>query len=193
MKTLIVYAHPKHEGHHAYFLDELVLVLENKKIDYELLDLYALNFDPILKPEEVLRQKDEEVNLEIKNLRLKVAEAEKLIFIFPTWWQSMPAILKGFFDRVFSAGFAFKYQNGIPVGLLKGKRAAVFSATGGPKIINKLLLGSKGMKVVVNDTLRFCSIKARGFSVGSATKFNDKQKRKVLAEVNKLVKYLYKK
>lgn len=193
MKTLIVYAHPKHEGHHAYFLDELILVLENKKIDYELLDLYALNFDPILKPEEMVRQKDEDVNLEIKNLRLKVTEAEKLIFIFPTWWQSMPAILKGFFDRVFSAGFAFKYQNGIPVGLLKGKRAAVFSATGGPKIINKLLLGNKGMKVVVNDTLKFCGIKTRGFSVGSATKFTDKQKRKVLREVNKLVKYLYKK
>ena len=102
-------------------------------------------------------------------------------------------ILKGFFDRVFSAGFAFKYKNGFPVGLLKGKRAAVFSATGGPKIINKLLFGNKSMKVIVNDTLKFCGIKARGFSVGSAIKFNDNQKIKILKEVNKLAKYLYKK
>lgn len=192
MNTLIIYTHPKHSGHHAYFLEELILKLDNKKIIYEILDLYAINFDPILKPEELSRQNAEDVNEEIKKLRNKVSEAEKLIFIFPTWWQNMPAILKGFFDRVFSAGFAFKYQNGLPIGLFKGKQAAVFSATGGPKIINRWWLGKKGMRVVVNDTLRFCGIKARGFSVGSATKFTDKQKNKVAKEVSRVIKYLYK-
>ena len=193
MKTLIVYSHPNHLGHHGYFLEQLLLILNNKKIETEVLDLYTLKFDPVLRDEELRRQDNSVVSDDIKEYRQKVLEVDKLIFIFPTWWQSVPAILKGFFDRVFSAGFAFKYQNGLPVGLLKGKRAAVFSATGGPKIINKLLLGNKGMRVVVNDTLKFCGMKADGFSVGSATKFDDKQKRKILKEVSNLITYLYKK
>lgn len=191
MKTLVIYGHPNHLGHHGYFLEQLTFVLNNKKIDYEILDLYALGFNPVLKTEELNRQSDSNVDLEIKKYRELVSLADKLIFIFPTWWQGAPAIVKGFFDRVFSAGFAFKYEKGLPKGLLKGKKAAVFSATGGPEIINKVLLGNRGMRVVVNDTLRFCGIKSKGFSLGSATKFNDNRKKLLLDKVNNLIKYLY--
>lgn len=190
MKTLTIYAHPNHSGHHAYFLEQLTKKMELEKIDNEVLDLYNLNFNPVFSNEELM--KSGETDLLIKNFQDKITEAEKLIFIFPTWWQGTPAIMKGFFDRVFSAGFAFEYQNGFPKGLLKGKNAAVFSATGGPKIINKLIMGNRGMKVVVNDTLKFCGIKARGFSVGSATKINDKKRVEILNQVNKMFNYLYK-
>ena len=53
-------------------------------------------------------------------------------------------------------------------------------------------MGNRGMKVVVNDTLKFCGMKARGFSVGSATKINDKKRVEILNQVNKMFNYLYK-
>ncbi len=86
MKTLIVYGHPNHLGHHGYFLEQLLLILNNKKVEYNILDLYALNFDPVLRNEELNRQDDSVVSSDIKEYRQKVSEADKLIFIFPTWW-----------------------------------------------------------------------------------------------------------
>ncbi|MEI6835282.1 MAG: NAD(P)H-dependent oxidoreductase [Candidatus Falkowbacteria bacterium] len=192
MKTLIIYAHPTHLGHHGYFLEELKIVLNNKKIDYEILDLYALNYDPILRAEELNFSPDHKISEITKNYQEKVTAADNLIFIYPTWWQGVPAILKGFIDRTFAAGFAFKYQNKMPKGLLTGKRAAVFSATGAAKIVNKFIVGDKGMKMMLNNVLRFCGFEAKGFSVGSARDLNDRQKKLIISEVSKLVLYLYK-
>jgi NAD(P)H dehydrogenase (quinone) len=192
MNTLIVYAHPGHAGHHGYFLDQIKTILDNKKIVYEVLDLYALNYDPILKIEELGSRTAHKISEVTLDYQEKVKNADKLIFIYPTWWQGMPAILKGFFDRVFASGFAFVYKGGLPVALLKGKKAAVFSATGGPKIINKFLIGDRGMKIIVKNILGFCGIKAKGFSVGSARELTDGHKKQIITEASAMVSYLYK-
>ncbi|MFZ2310168.1 MAG: NAD(P)H-dependent oxidoreductase [Patescibacteria group bacterium] len=192
MNTLIVYAHPTHTGHHGYFLDQLISVLDNKNIDYEVLDLYNLNYDPILKAEELGSRTTHKINETTLDYQEKVKNADKLIFIYPTWWQGMPAILKGFFDRVFASGFAFIYKGGLPVALLKGKKAAVFSATGGPKVINKFLLSERGMKVITKNILGFCGIKAKGFSIGSARELNDNHKKQIITVASSMVSYLYK-
>lgn len=191
MNTLIIYAHPGHAGHHGYLLDQVISILDNKNITYEVLDLYALNYDPILKVEELSSRATHKISEIILDYQEKVKNADKLIFIYPTWWQGMPAILKGFFDRVFASGFAFMYKNGLPVALLKGKKAAVFSATGGPKIINKFLLGERGMKVITKNILGFCGIKAKGFSVGSARELNDNHKKQIITVASSMVSYLY--
>lgn len=192
MNTLIIYAHPGHTGHHGYFLDQVISLLDNKNIAYEVLDLYALNYDPILKADELGSRATHKISEITLDYQEKVKNADKLIFIYPTWWQGMPAILKGFFDRVFSSGFAFIYKGGLPVALLKGKKAAVFSATGGPKIINKFLLGERGMKIIIKNILGFCGIKAQGFSVGSARELNDNHKKQIITVANSMVSYLYK-
>lgn len=188
MKILIIYAHPTGVGHHAYFLDKFIEILKQKDCSYEVLDLYKLNFNPVLTKEDLDGVSDNQI-LDFKE---KVSLSNCLVFIFPTWWQGMPAIMKGFFDRVFSAGFAFKYKNGIPLALLKGKKAAVFSATGGPKIINDFILRRKGMRVVVSDILKFCGICAKGFSIGSARKLDDKNKNKINFLAVKAYEYLIK-
>ena len=192
MKTLIIYAHPTHLGHHGYFLEELKIVLNNKKIDYSILDLYALNYDPVLRAEDLNFLPDYKISEITRSYQEKVIAADNLIFIYPTWWQGMPAILKGFIDKVFAAGFAFEYRKSMPRGLLNGKRAAVFSATGGPKMINKFIIGDKGMKLMLNNILKFCGFEAKGFSVGSARTLNDHQKKQIITEVSKMVLYLYK-
>lgn len=97
---------------------------------------------------------------EIKNLyQEKIKWADHIIFIHPLWWGTMPAILKNFIDCNFSSGFAFKYQNGRPVGLLKGRMVSVYITCDGPmwayrilgvpfkRIWSELFFGIVGLKI----------------------------------------------
>ena len=126
MKTLVIYAHPDHESHSKLTLDLVEEKLKSQKIDYEVLDLYKMNFNPVLS----LDLYDEKINglsKEIRDIQQKIIDSTELIFIYPIWWGTMPAMMKGFIDRTFTSGFAFKYgANGIPIKLLKGKHAKVF-------------------------------------------------------------------
>lgn len=190
-QTLIIYAHPTKTGHHGYFLNQLTTTLSDKKISYELLDLYAMNYNPILTAAALSGQFRHQVDAESQALQEKIKAANKLIFIYPTWWQNMPAILKGFIDRTLVAGFAFEYRNRIPVGLLRGKKAAVFTATGGPRLINKFILHDRSLKILTQNVLNFCGIKTKGFSLGSATNLTDAHKEKLKIIASKLISYLY--
>lgn len=192
MNTLIVYAHPGHSGHHGYLLNQVQSILDNKKIGYELLDLYKLKYDPILQSEELGGINNQKISEDSVSYQEKIKNSDKLIFIFPTWWQGMPAILKGFFDKVFCSGFAFIYKNGIPIALLKEKRAVVFSATGSPQLINRFLLGNRGMRIIIKNILGFCGIKAKGYTMGSALKLTDKHKKRLISIADEMVDNLYK-
>lgn len=190
-KTLVVYAHYSHEGHSGYFLKELESLLKARGVAYELVDLYRLGYDPILQAAEAAPLSDRKLSPETESFQEKIKAADRLVFIYPTWWANMPAILKGFIDKVFSSGFAFRYQGPIPVGLLKGKRAAVFSSSGGPRLLTRLVVGDHALKVLVRDTLRFCGIKARGFSVGSARTLDDRKKKELARTAKRMFRYLY--
>jgi NAD(P)H dehydrogenase (quinone) len=191
MNTLIIFAHPNHDGHHGYFLSRLQEQLASRQIEFELLDLYADSFDPRISKEELHYIPSHRTGDDVLVYQKKIKAANRLIFVYPTWWQGCPAIMKGFFDRVFSSHFAFMYKNGLPVGLLKGKKAAVFSAAGGPSWYNKLIIREKGLKVVINNTLKFCGIKAKGFSLGSMRTLDEQVKVKLDRKVRALLTYLY--
>lgn len=124
---LIVFANPnKKDSHGSALLKEIENTLKAKKKDYKVIDLYAENFDPILRYD----KKDPKIE-EYQNLLKK---ADRYIFIYPIWWFTTPAILKGFIDKVFSAGFAFNFKtNGQVDQLLKGKKSIVLTTLGGPK------------------------------------------------------------
>lgn len=184
---LIVYAHPNKEGHAGKILREVVRYLEKKKINYKLLDLYDMNYDPVMYPHEHYTSGGKElaeVNQEMQKL---FKEYDKFIFIYPTWWNNIPAILKGFIDKVFTGGYAFRFKGKFPIKLLKGK-ALVFTTTGGPWIYSKMI--NRSLKLITKDTLGFCGIKAKGYLVGDANKFNDKQKAKIEKLVPRAMRYL---
>ena len=105
MKTLIIYTHPSPTGFNAAILKEVQSNL-SKKHEVKTLDLYAENFDPILRFDQEHRRRDLHKDPEMAKYRDLITWADHLIFIFPIWWSGMPAILKGFIDRVFAADFA---------------------------------------------------------------------------------------
>lgn len=176
-KYLIVYAHPHHDGHCGYLLQQVKNQLEKQQADFEIIDLYALGYDPILKNTELYSSGQKDISTQNLEFQAKIKEADRLLFIYPTWWQNVPAILKGFLDRVFTGGFGFVYKHGLPVGLLKGKKAAAFTSCGGPIFYTNLFTGNATLKAVLKHVLAFCGIQTKGFLLGSARKLDDNRHR----------------
>lgn len=185
MKYLIIYAHPDIESHAKYTLEEIKLKLNELKREYEIIDLYKINYDPILSKKE-LTEKDYIPKI-VYDHRKKIKNSDVLIFIYPIWWNSMPAILKGWIDRTFSSGFAFKYENGLPKGLLNNKKAIIFATTGASKITSYLFQGLRWKKIMVKDILGFCGIKTKTYYVGNANKLTEYNKRKIKYNVKKAI------
>jgi NAD(P)H dehydrogenase (quinone) len=191
MTTLIVFAHPGNEGHNSAILAEVLSFLDKKGEKYELLDLYKLNFDPILKKDELYTSGQRNISKEVLDIQEKIKNNLHLIFIYPVWWGTMPAVMKGFFDRVFTSRFAFVYERGIPKGLLKNK-AAVFITSGASNVISSIFQGGRPGKSISNDILGFCGIKNKVFQFGNANADRlEKNKQKITSLVMKGLGYLY--
>lgn len=186
---LIIYAHPNKDGHCGYILQQVLEGLAERNMSYELLDLYAMKYDPVLQPEEHYSSGYRAVSPENQTIQQTISHENRIIFIYPTWWNSAPAILKGFIDRVFTARFAFYYKYGFPRPLLSGK-AAVFTSTGGPRIISKLYFRDGSVKFLTRDVLGFCGIKSKAFVIDRATTLTDKQKKRIAKKANAALDYL---
>jgi NAD(P)H dehydrogenase (quinone) len=114
-----------------------------------------------------------------------LAEENDIIIIYPTWWINVPAVLKGWYDRVLTAKFAFQYNyKGIPEGLLTGKRAFVVSTGGAPTWLHRFGKGFRSLKVTTSDTLNFCGIKTKTCFIGSCTQITDEKRSVIDATVN---------
>ena len=108
MKVLVVYAHPVSESFVAAMRDAALKGLAQAGHEIRLVDLYAENFEPRLSRQERLDYEDETKNTAQVRKHIDDLEwAEGLVFVFPTWWYGLPAILKGWFDRTFAPGIAF--------------------------------------------------------------------------------------
>jgi len=156
-------------------------------LDYFLIDLYKTNYNPVLSQDELYTKGNKYISPENLEFQRLIKERDKLIFIYPIWWGSMPAILKGFLDRVFTPNFGFYYKSRIPIGLLKDKRALVFSTSGAPGIYNLLTL-NRFTRPLTKDVLRFCGIRSKSLIIGSA--FNIEKRdisRKVLKSLDKFI------
>jgi len=103
---------------------------------------------------------------EMQYFQEKITKADKLIFVFPYWWGSMPAILKNFIDWNFSQGFGFKYVNSRPVGLLLNKSVEVYTTTGAPSFYYKLTGANKRLrKMFQKQIIEFCGMKMESFNI----------------------------
>jgi len=96
-----------------------------------------------------------------------ISWSHHLCFISPTWWTGVPALMKGFIDRTFSSGWAFKYQaRGFPKGLLTGRSARMIHTIGAPKLYNFWFQGKPQVRMVRDGVLKFC-----GFNPVKVTSF----------------------
>lgn len=199
--TLVIYAHPNTGGHNEQILEQVRHELILKEVDFEIIDLYAIGYNPILADKEHYTRGNKHLSSQNKELQKKIAAAKYLVVIFPVWWGGMPAILKGFFDRVLTSHFAYRYVplplplfdlKFRPVGLLKGKRAAVFMTIGSPKWIHTLYTRNSQQFTMKWNVLGFCGISTKTFTLGNcALALDDKKKKKIKKLVRKGLRWLY--
>ncbi|MDP3011815.1 MAG: NAD(P)H-dependent oxidoreductase [Candidatus Hydromicrobium sp.] len=132
MKVLVVYAHPNPKSFGHAVLEKFTKGLKDGGHSCEIVDLYDIGFDPCFKSEDFAQFTGGEMPKDVLEQQEKAANAGALVFIYPVWWWGYPAILKGWIDRVFSDGFAYKStETGGLEGLLKSKKVLLTSTTMG--------------------------------------------------------------
>ncbi|MEN1990085.1 NAD(P)H-dependent oxidoreductase [Paenibacillus hubeiensis] len=135
MKHLIVYAHPHTDSFNKAILNTTVDVLESKGHEVVVRDLYALNFQPVLKAEDTLAMRAGQTPEDIAAEQKYITDADVITMIYPIWWTGLPAIIKGYIDRVFAFGFAYGANETGIVKLLTGKKGFIINTHGTPKEI----------------------------------------------------------
>ena len=116
---------------------------------------------------------------DIRTEQAEISRADRLVFIYPVWWAALPARMKGYIDRVFSLGFAYDFQDGMPVGLLSGKEVLIVNTTGS----SGDLYSQSGMHEAIRKTsdtgiFEFCGLKVLDHLFFGAVPFVDDEVRK---------------
>jgi len=130
MKHLIIYAHPNDTSINHSLKETVVQTLSVAGHEVVVRDLYALNFNPVLSLEDMKGQRAGTVSEDVKTEQNYISWADAITFIHPIWWTGLPAIMKGYIDRVMSYNFAYSYDTGIQLGLLKDKQAYIINTHG---------------------------------------------------------------
>ena len=130
MKFLLVYSNHHSENFNHYLLENVKNSLLRADHEFVVRDLYKLDFNPVLRTPDFEAIASGNTPQDIAMEQSFINWADVMVFIYPVWWGSMPAIMKGYIDRVFSWGFAYKSgENGVTP-LLTGKKAVIMSTLG---------------------------------------------------------------
>lgn len=148
MRVLVVYAHPVEESFVAALHQCVLKALRDAGHEVDDCDLNAEGFSPVLTGDERRAYHDVNANRAIGPSDVeRLRRCEGLVFVFPTWWYGMPAILKGYIDRVWLPGVAFELKNGRTLPLLHNiVRFAAVTTYGSPWWLN-LLMGNPSRRV----------------------------------------------
>ncbi len=176
-KILIINGHPNKESFCFALAESYKKGADTTGADCKVINLVDLEFNPILnhgyskisvlEPDLVMAQKE-------------ILAANHLVFVYPNWWSTYPALLKGFIDRVFLPGFAFEYREKSIMWnkLLKGKTARLIVTMDTPKWYYLLINKNAGHNAVKIGVLKFCGIKPVKITSLSPIKSSDETKRK---------------
>ncbi len=127
MKILLVFCHPRRDSFTGAVADAFADAAGKAGHEIEFADLYAENFDPRLyEPDEPdWDNTDKKYSTEVQAEMARIKRSDAIVFVCPIWWWSMPAMLKGWIDRVWNLGFAYGTAK-VPLshGLMIGTAAA---------------------------------------------------------------------
>lgn len=158
----------------------------NNNANLKEIELSSLQFDPVLKWGYSQRM---ELEPDLKASWEKIKWADHIIIVTPIWWGGIPALLKGFFDRLLLPGMAFKYRENSPWWdkLLVGKTAHMIVTMDTPVWYYKLFYSNAGIKQVKNNILSFCGIKTKAITyIAPIRNSTEEFRKKWLSKVERL-------
>ena len=131
MKHLVIYAHPYEKSFCSSLKNMIIETSKAHNIHTVERDLYKMDFSPVLSADEIVALQKGEVSSDVLEEQQLITDSDLITFIYPIWWTQMPAILKGYIDRVFTHGYAYEAVGHHTFeGLLKSKRVAIYNTIG---------------------------------------------------------------
>lgn len=157
MNILIVYAHPSKKSYTFQVLERLKSLISKQNLSFEVSDLYAMNFESDMSESEYEREGFAKTELPISNDVLaehaKIEKADCIIFLYPVWWSDCPAKLKGWFDRVYSVGYAYGQNDTFPK-MKTLKLGLVICTAGHPNaFLNETGMAQSMQTIMLDDRL----------------------------------------
>jgi NAD(P)H dehydrogenase (quinone) len=160
VNVLVVYAHPNPKSFNHAILEVVDETLRAQGHETCIKDLYGEGFNPLLDGPGLFAANTGQLAPDIRGEQEQIQWAEGLVFIYPLWWFDRPAILKGWFDRVFTNGFAFRYGTEGYQGLLKHEKAMVIVTTGGGvEDFARISWKEHIVRPTTDGTLSFCGVR----------------------------------
>jgi putative NADPH-quinone reductase len=157
-KILVILGHPDIESFCSALAKAYVEGAKASGAEIRELNLGDLNFDPILWKG---YNRIQELEPDLVKAQKLIQWANHMVFIYPNWWGTMPALMKGFFDRVFLPGFAFKYRENSSFWdkLLSGRTAHLIVTMDTPPWYYRWIYHRPGHNEMKRTILGFCGIK----------------------------------
>lgn len=158
MNVLLILGHPRKDSLCAALCDAYREGAIQAGARVETLVLADLAFDPNVRVESPEQQRYEP---DIIHARELIDRADHLVFVYPTWWGTMPALLKGFLDRVITPDFAFRFIDDSPSDwerLWTGKSAQIITTMDTPPPVYRWLYRQPGNNAMRHATLGFCGV-----------------------------------
>jgi NAD(P)H dehydrogenase (quinone) len=185
-KILIIDGHPNENSFCAAIADAYTRGAQSAEIEVEVLSLRNLNFDLNLRHG---YRKIQELEPDLVEAQKKIKWCEHLVVIYPIWWGSMPALLKGFLDRCWLPGFGFKYHEGDPFWdrLLAGRSARVIVTSDAPALYNLITYCNAPVIIMKKMILGFCGFKpVRTTVIGGVKNLSETKRAKLLNQISSL-------
>ena len=165
MKVLVVLAHPNPDSFSHAIVDKASATLAECGHSVSVIDLYAIGYSPAMTRAELAAYPTSTPAIDpmvVEHTRL-LQECMTIVFVYPTWWSSMPAILKGWIDRTMLPGVAFSVHPEtlkLQPGLTNGRRLIGISTFGGPRLAS-LVASDNGSKIVTRSLRAICHRRCR--------------------------------
>ncbi len=165
-KILVINGHPDDKSLCFELARQYKAGAESSGAECELVNLRDLEFNPILESGYRMRT---ELEPDLLKVQQQILDCDHLVLVYPNWWSTYPALLKGFIDRVFLPDFAFRYRENSVLWdkLLKGKSARLIVTMDTPGWYYWLINKSPGHNSMKKGILGFC-----GFGPVKITSFH---------------------
>lgn len=179
-RALLLFGHPDHDSFNHRLAERYAAGFAAGGGQVERIDLVSLSFDPILRHGYRVPQPLEP---DLERARRSIEQADHLVWVFPTYWASPPALVRGLVDRLFLPGWAFRFgpESSLPEGLLKGRSARVITTMDTPgwwytAVSHRCLHRSFG-----SATLAFSGLAPVGFTAIHGVRELDERRRALAA------------
>ena len=190
MKYLIIYTHPNPGSFNHAIMETVTEELRHNGKGVKIRDLYQMEFNSVLKLGDFSQMQKGTVAQDVQEEQELIRSAEVIIFIYPLWWAGMPAMLKGYIERVFTEGFAYRITDDGIAGLLGGKRVFLFTTMGASMGDYEESGFFKSMGQITDTGIfSFCGCEVMGHKYFPSVPYSaDNDRKRMLDEVRELVR-----